>query len=65
VIDMKKGDRVIVSDFLGDMETIGVESVFVRMADDGRYICKSATCGRKSRETYWHYCELASKFDED
>jgi len=63
---MKKGDRVIVSDFLGDMETIGVPSVFVRMAEDGRYICQqSPSCGREVHEISWHYCELASKFNED
>lgn len=52
--EMKNGGRVLVSDFDGDLETIGVEAVFVEMSADGKFRTKS---GPDNKVLEWRYCE--------
>ena len=52
------GEIVVVSDFAGDPEIIGVKAEFVGMSDDGRYLTKSLIDGKYIKKTPipWEYC---------
>jgi len=54
---MNIGDRVLVSVFDGDLETIGVEAIFIGMSPDGKFRTKPAQ-PRKTKKEFleWEYC---------
>jgi len=56
---MKAGDEVMVSDFEGDIQTIGVRAIFVGMSADGKFQARPAEPGRYKKDLVeWRYCEL-------
>ena len=55
---MKPGDEVMVSDFDGDIQTIGVRAIFVGMSADGKFQARPAGTGKYKKDLVeWEYCE--------
>ena len=52
------GELVVVSDFAGDPEVIGVRAEFVGITNDGKFLAKSLFDGKYVRKDHiaWEYC---------
>lgn len=55
---MTPGSTVLASMFDGDIETIGVKTEFVGMAEDGTYLCRNLS----GKILSWKYCKALLKF---
>lgn len=59
---MRSGEIVLVSDFDGDIETIGVKAIFVGMTDKGKFLTRPLPPHKYKKEfTEWRYCEPLPK----
>lgn len=63
---MKTGDRVMVSDFQGDIEIIGVEAEFIKMSKDNQFMCRSVNRSKYANRSIikWKYCESIESIRE-